>query len=312
MPYGIVAAERIHFMRKQLAGILAVFMLCMLVSCGDTPPEDSLIYTTPPAATDDTAETTETTAETELEPPPVLPEPTLVVTEEIDWEHRAVKIILNGDGMYYFPNTLGEWVENYQYRLGVNSAGYTQDFPLPMEPAVTAYYPISRYIRETSPIEICKVDANGKIYRVEYDFSIDIASLFSDEPIRLQDEFLHAVMTDYFGGEYSERDLLEITYIFVSYHNLKFQSHDRTPNYIQIRKNMTDPPVNYYYSDFFDTPVEQTPSVIPETMLEDLKRFYGLTSLELVDQYDPERQKLYLKIAQEVSRGYQVTENTWD
>lgn len=155
---------------------------------------DTLDYTTPPAVTTGPESPPDTTAATE---PPEVPEPTLTVTEEVDWEHNAVKITVSGDGRYYFPNLRGELIENYRYEIGVNSSGRIQDFPLPMESPVVAYYPISSYIRETSPIEICKVDANGNTYREEYAFSLDIASMLSDEPLELQDEFLHAAMTDF-------------------------------------------------------------------------------------------------------------------
>lgn len=295
-------------MKKMLAGILAGMMLCALVSCADAPPDDPFDYTAPSVTTTESATPSDTTAVIE---PPEVPEPTLTVTEEIDWEHKAVKITLSGDGMYYFPSLRGELIENYQYRLGVNSSGRMQDFPLPMESPVVAYYPISSYIRKSNALEICKVDENGKVYREDYTFSLDIASMLSDEPILLQDEFLHAAMTAYFGGEYSERDLLTVGILRIQYNRMAFQSYDREPNHIQILKELSDTPVNYDFSDFFDVPNEEAPSVISAAMLEDLKLFRGLFSLELSDKYDPDRRALYLKIAQETARGYEVTENTW-
>lgn len=293
-------------MKKILAGFLAGVMLCTLASCGDVTSDDPFDYTTPPVSTPE--ETADTTAAAK---PPEVPEPTLTVTEEIDWEHGAVKITLSGDGMYYFPNLKGEHIENYRYKLGTNSSGRIQDYPLPMESPVVAYYPISSYIRKTTPLEVCKVDENGKVYWVDYTLSLDIASSLSDEPIRLQDDFLHEAMTAFFDGEYSERDLLGIGRLFISYHCMKFQSYDREPNRIMIQRSNSDTPVNYYSSDFFDMPNDEAPSIIPTAMLEDLKLFRGLYSLTLVDKWDSGNQELYLKIAQEIARGYEVTENTW-
>lgn len=293
-------------MKKRLAILLVFAMLAALSSCAGTEPADTLDYTTPPVSTETPAETTsDTTGATEK---PELPEPTLTVTEEVDWEHNAVKITVSGDGMYYLPQIRGEYIENYRYEVGVNSSGRMQAFPLPMASPVVLYYPISAYKRDTTPTEIVKVDAAGKTYREEYSFSLDIASMLPDEPIELQDEFLHAAMTDFFGGEYSQRDLFSIGELFIDYHRLAFQSYDREPNLIQIRKESSDTPVNYYYSDFFDTPVEETPSLISDAMLEDLKLFRGLYSLLLQEKWDSGNREKYIEIMQQVATGYEVTE----
>lgn len=293
-------------MKKRLAILLVLAMLAALSSCAGTEPADTLDYTTPPVSTETPVETTgDTTGATEK---PELPEPTLTVTEEVDWEHNAVKITVSGDGMYYLPEIRGEYIENYRYEVGVNSSGRMQAFPLPMASPVVIYYPISSYIRDTRPTEIVKVDAAGKTYREEYSFSLDIASMLPDEPIELQDEFLHAAMTDFFGGEYSQRDLFSIGELFIDYHRLAFQSYDREPNLIQIRKESSDTPVNYYYSDFFDTPVEETPSLISDAMLEDLKLFRGLYSLLLQEKWDSGNREKYIEIMQQVATGYEVTE----
>lgn len=293
-------------MKKRLAILLVLAMLAALSSCAGTEPADTLDYTAPPVSTETPAETTgDTTGATEK---PELPEPTLTVTEEVDWEHNAVKITVSGDGMYYLPQIRGEYIENYRYEVGVNSSGRMQAFPLPMASPVVLYYPISAYKRDTTPTEIIKVDAAGKTYREEYLFSLDIASMLPDEPIELQDEFLHAAMTDFFGGEYSQRDLFSIGELFIDYHRLAFQSYDREPNLIQIRKESSDTPVNYYYSDFFDTPVEETPSLISDAMLEDLKLFRGLYSLLLQEKWDSGNREKYIEIAHQVATGYEVTE----
>lgn len=292
-------------MKKHLAILLVFAMLAALSSCAGTEPVDTLDYTTPPVSTEEPADTT---SATETPKQPELPEPTLTVTEEVDWGHNAVKITVSGDGMYYFSGVRGEYIENYRYEVRVNSSGWMQDFPLPMASPVVIYYPISSYIRKTKPIEIVKVDAARKTYREEYSFSLDIASMLPDEPIELQDEFLHAAMTDFFGGEYSQRDLFSIGELFIDYHRLAFQSYDREPNLIQIRRESSDAPVNYYYSDFFDTPVEETPSLISDAMLEDLKLFRGLYSLLLQEKWDSGNREKYIEIMQQVSRGYEVTE----
>ena len=294
-------------MKKILAILIASTILLSLVSCGDKTPDD-LDYTTPPV---DTWGTTNSSSESTTAPEPiVLPEPTLIVSEEIDWEHNAVKITLTGDGKYYFPNRSGEYVENFKYEMGYSSVGTPQAFPLPMDAPVVTYYSIADYLKDKS-IQICKVDANGKVYRIDYEFSLDIASYVSDAPITLQDEFLHAAMTSYFGGEYSERDLLEIKDVYISYGDKKFQSHDREDNRIQIQKDLSGTPVSYVYSDFFDTPIDETPEIISDATLEDLKHFRALLALTLTDRFDSGRNEMYKKLSHEVARGYTVTENTW-
>ena len=170
-------------MKKRLAILLVLAMLAALSSCAGTEPADTLDYTAPPVSTETPAETTgDTTGATEK---PELPEPTLTVTEEVDWEHNAVKITVSGDGMYYLPQIRGEYIENYRYEVGVNSSGRMQAFPLPMASPVVLYYPISAYKRDTTPTEIIKVDAAGKTYREEYLFSLHAARRADRAPGRI-------------------------------------------------------------------------------------------------------------------------------
>ena len=248
---------------------------------------------------------------------PAEPEPTLTVSEEIDWEHKAVKITLTGDGKYYFTGLKGEYVENYKYELGYSSVGNPQAFPLPMESPVVAYIPISSYVSyylTKDGIDIAKVDANGKIYHVDYEVSLNLAEQFSDEPITLQDEFLHAAMTSYFGGEYSERDLLEIRGFSIDYDQHKPMSHDRDSDSMHVYSHLSEDrskSTYYAYSKFFDTPVDETPNIIPAVMFEDFKHFHALEYLVLYDKLFPEKKELYKQMANEITKKYEVTENTW-
>lgn len=79
-------------MKKILIGLLACAVLGGLSSCAETEPVDTLDYTTPRAVTTGPESPPDTTAATE---PPEVPEPTLTVTEEVDWEHNAVKITVS-------------------------------------------------------------------------------------------------------------------------------------------------------------------------------------------------------------------------
>ena len=88
-------------------------------------------------------------------------------------------------------------------------------------------------------------------------------------------------------------------------------SHDREDNRIQIQKDLSGTPVSYVYSDFFDTPIDETPEIISDATLEDLKHFRALLALTLTDRFDSGRNEMYKKLSHEVARGYTVTENTW-
>ncbi len=301
-------------MKKMFCGVFLVLML-FVASCNDAEPRDTLEYTTSPLTESSTVEQSGTTDSSEKSEEPVQAEPTLTVTEELDQEKKAVKITLRGDGQYYFPDLKGELVENYQYEIFINSSGRYQDSPLPMASPVVAYLPLSTYLEKSVkaiPLLICKVGDDDQKYSVEYLLTMDIASLYSDEPITLKNEFLHLAMTTCFEGEYSERDLLEIESLNIYYYNPIMGSRDKSANSIYIKKRGSDEKTTYYYSDFFDMPTEETPSLIPTDILEDLSFFDGLGYLTLGDKSDGETKELYLNIMKEVAVGYHPTENTWD
>ena len=52
--------------------------------------------------------------------------------------------------------------------------------------------------------------------------------------------------------------------------------------------------------------------MIPADIIADLEFFDALDYLTLADKSDGETKEMYKTIMKEVSRGYRVTENTWD
>ena len=300
-------------MKKIMFVILLGIMVLGMMACNDMGDQDTLEYNSSfltEKSTSEDLESTESTTDIT-----VVEEPTLHVIEELDKEKKAVKITLMGDGQYYFPNLKGEFVENYQYELAVNSKGYYQDYPLPMEGPVVAYLPLSYYLEKVDgkkPLMIRKVAQDGANYEVEYTLSLEIASFYSDESITLKNDFLHAAIKKYFDGEYSERDLLTIECLGIYYYNPILGSRDKSSNSIYIQKRGSDEQIIYYYSDFFDTPTADTPSVIPMELIEDLEFFNALDYLTLADKSQGETKELYKKIMEQTVKGYQVTENTWD
>ena len=241
----------------------------------------------------------------------VVNEPTLIVSEELDKEKRAVKITLTGDGLYYFPALNGEFVEDYQYLLSVNSIGSYQDNPQPMEAPVVAYLPLSYYLIEGNTLDICKVGKDGKHYNVVYELSLDIECDYSEEAITLKNDFLNKALISYFDGEYSERDLLSIDSLNIYYYNPILGTCKKSSNSIYILERNSIEWTVYYYSDYFDEPIDNTPSIIPIEIVEDLKFFNALGNLTLVDLSDGELKELYKSLMKEVSKGYRATENTW-
>ncbi len=308
---------------KKCVYIMILFMLLIsFSSCQDAPLEDTLSYDTigisttpPPSASKETSSQPLTTVETAKLPETPMSAPT--VTEELDKEKNAVKITVTGDGTYYFPAVRGTKVENFKYELIGNSSGYIQANPLPMETPVVVYYSLSDYMsaqKENRTLWIKSGDGQD----THHTFTLDIPSLFSDEPLILKNEFLHAALTEYFGGEYSERDLLTIEGLFISYGQKYFMSYERMSNFISIQKTLKDTPIRYDESRFFHTSADETAIVIPESLMEDLTYFHALCSLELVDSWEEgsqeeweQRRELYKEFARQTARGYEPTEDTW-
>ncbi len=320
-------------MKKFLLGMISFLWIISLVSCREIPPEDTISYdtfgssaTAPISASEETASTTHHVASDETTPnitsagnenPSVIWMSPPTVTEELDIEKNAVKITVTGDGTYYFPERNGSYVENFKYELFRNFSGYMQANPLPMETPVVTYYSLSSYMkaqRENRTLRIKSGDGQD----TDYTFTLDIPSLISDEPITLQNEFLHAAMTDHFGGAYSERDLLSIERMYIYYGKKPLMSHDRMANFIQFFKTQDNTSIRYNEDRFFDTPLDETSIVIPENTLEDLTLFHALITLELSDSWEEgkkqeweARKAHYKELAHFTSRGYTPTEDTW-
>lgn len=294
--------------------ILFFVLALAFTSCGTSSTEDTLPYGTlvSPQAETTPAETTT-----------VLPdvEPTLTVTEELDQEKKAVKITLTGDGTYYFPAYSGVYVEDFQYELIINSQGKSQAVPKPMESPVVLYCRLSAYLpmqQNGETLSICKVSSTGKEYRVEYAPSLNVASFYSAETLVLQDEFLHKAMTAYFGGAYSEIDLLSIGELSVYYNNHDLSTGKKLPHSILIQKNRSDALTIYSYTDLMGGTLDEMPTCISPLLVDDLSHFPASYYLILAEDFDKtapdafqERRALYKKLSEEAAMGYQPTENTW-
>lgn len=236
--------------------------------------------------------------------------PTLEVTEEFIAELDAVKITISGNGQYYLPNVKGEYIENYQYRLesSISRPGVMVDRPVPMDSPVVIYLPVSSYcgMGFDRQLSVTSMDESGYPYENTVALTLDPADYFSDEPLTMNDPFLDAALREYFGGDYSERDLLNIVSLTISYWLIN--SYGPNEPYIMFSANNEEDRrihTYYYYSEFFDEPSD---GCMPETIEEDVRHFHGLTVIVLGDQNG---YRIPEELEQELM-PYEVTENIWD
>lgn len=301
-------------MKKAILGILMVSVLLGSVSCSHTPLEDSIEYTTAPRSTSVSAESSSGITTTES---PNLNEPTLFVTEEYVHEPDALKLTIDGDGRYRF-SMAGVYIEDYRYEIRLAGDAY-QVFSLPMEAPVTVYIP-RRLLLLRDYVDITKVNDANMDYPVKYEVAFDVESLCSEEPITLQDPFLHAVMTDYLGEGYSEKDLFTVKGIDLDYYrwNSETSFGERYSNTITIRDEKNYEVKVYFYSDFFDTPMEEAPMFISDETLEDLRHMKGLLYCQLSDRSffakdaeQRERKAILDQYKLDFILGYRVTKDVW-
>ena len=247
-------------------------------------------------------------------------EPTLTVKEEFVAEHNAVKITLSGNGRYYLHNLRGIYVENYQYEIFTGSTGQKIAQSLPMESPVVIYLPVSHY-RGTvwdRELEVVKADENGRLFYETVKLTLDPADCYSGEPIEMSNPFLDAVFRKFFGGDYSERDLLAIQILTINYAITDTQTGlSREPSiylgYYTEDDNDGSHLVyaSYSYSEFFD---EKSNGNIPAGLEEDLKHFHALTSIQVRQELKEGNKNNPYEFSEgflESLMPYEMTEDTW-
>ncbi|MBQ8496537.1 MAG: hypothetical protein IJ489_03670 [Clostridia bacterium] len=283
---------------------LLLLFVCFLTSCSQTPTEDTLVYTT------SAFQTTETI--------PILPyeKQTFSFKEEFDIEHDAVKITVESNKKIFLASWYPfEYVENYRYVIvetpmpdGSILKEIATDY---MESPLVIYFPISFY-KDIQGKTIRVIGEQQKGYDTQsatYTMAFDYESCYSAEPLQMKNEFLHQALTDYFGGEYSERDLLKIEVLYIDYKNFDMNTRIYFPptitlGYVDAGNYTTK---TYHYSDFFED-VTPKPSLMPSELLEDLSYFPSIQSILLRDMDGDEK---FEEMEKELL-PYEVTENTWD
>ena len=296
-------------MKKYIATLLIGAAALSLASCNNHKWTDSLDYTTRGSA--ESISTSESSSGTTKPIDPieitgdvvVELEDGLTVYESYDLEKHAIKLIFVGDKEYYFPNLNPEYVVNVKYDLFQNSGGFFQANMLPTETPIVVYLPISEYIKGSS-FTVRWDSKNDKLETTHHDISyrptIDVYSYYSDEPIRVRDEFLHFALTKHFGGEYSERDLLHIGNLTYECNSMQLTTMGRASNWIRFQSGKDDSSYVYYYMNspdgseessseilvcpefFSDCESTEQPTAVSDEAMEDIERyFHGLYDVKL-------------------------------
>ena len=295
-------------MKKLILSLLIGATALSLASCNNQKWTDSLDYTTKGSTESISASQTSATAKP-VEPPEITGdvvvelEDGLTVYESYDLEKHAIKLIFVGDREYYFPDLNPEYVVNVKYELFQNAGGYFQANMLPTETPIVVYLPISEYIKGSS-FTVRWDSVDEKLQTTHHDISyrptVDVYSYYSDEPIRVRDEFLHFALTKHFGGEYSERDLLHIGDLIYECNSMQLTTMGRASNWIRFQAGKDDPAYVYYYinspdgSDeasanviycpefFSDCASTEQPTAVSDEAMADIERyFHGLYDVKL-------------------------------
>ena len=266
-------------MKKYIASLLIGVAALSLASCNNHKWTDSLDYTT--RGSTESISTSQSSSGTikPIDPIEITGdvvvelEDGLTVYESYDLEKHAIKLIFVGDKEYYFPDLNPEYVVNVKYELFQNSGGYFQANMLPMETPIVVYLPISEYIKGSS-FTVRWDSKNDKLETTHHDISyrptIDVYSYYSDEPIRVRDEFLHFALTKHFGGGYSERDLLHIGNLTYECNSMQLTTMGRASNWIRFQSGKDDSSYVYYYMNSPDGSEESSSEVIvfPEFFMD--------------------------------------------
>jgi hypothetical protein len=296
-------------MKNYIATLLIGAAALSLASCNNHKWTDSLDYTTGESTgsisiSESTSGTTKPIDPSEITGDVVVNlENGLTVYESYDLEKHAIKLIFVGDKEYYFPDLNPEYVVNVKYDLFQNSGGYFQVNMLPTETPIVVYFPISEYIKGIS-FTVRWDSVNEKFETTHHDISyrptIDVYSYYSDEPIRVRDEFLHFALTKHFGGEYSERDLLHIGNLTYECNSMQLTTMGRASNWIRFQSGKDDSSYVYYYMNspdgseessleiivcpefFSDCESTEQPTAVSDEAMEDIERyFHGLYDVKL-------------------------------
>ena len=228
------------------------------------------------------------------------------VQTELIAEHNAIKVAINLKGKIIIHDIKGEYIENYQYEVILDTKGNPVDARKYAENEIVLYLPIAYYKnKEDQSIGIKGQTQDGIDIKETICLDFDVEAQYSDAPLQMKDAFLHQALTSYFEGEYSERDLLDIDILQIS-----CVSNDGTgaPSYRIYFRNSQKETIgkNYYYSDFFETDI---PLTISDKLLNDLIYFHALKQISLF-----ENNGVRLKILDTWEAKllpYEVTENTW-
>ena len=294
-------------MKKLILSLLIGATALSLASCNNQKWTDSLDYTTKGSTESISASQTSATAKP-VEPPEITGdvvvelEDGLTVYESYDLEKHAIKLIFVGDREYYFPDLNPEYVVNVKYELFQNAGGHFQANMLPTESPIVVYFPISEYIKGNT--FTVRWDDLGEKTQSDRDISyrptIDVYAYYSDEPIRVRDEFLHFALTKHFGGEYSERDLLHIGKLTYECNSMQLTTMGRSSNWIRFQEKKDGPAYVYYYINspdgsnesssnviccpefFSDCASTEQPTAVSDEAMEAIERyFHGLYDVKL-------------------------------
>lgn len=291
-------------MKKTLPLMLAISILTFFSSCENSSYEDTIHYTTSPEITKTTEESTVITstssfeATTETLPSMTMEIGYISVSEMIDLSLDVVKISVFADGNISAPEVPGEYIKDLVYEIVLSSNGQYMEFQKLKENELTIYMPLEGYrklITNNQKILISGITTSGERINEYISPSLNADSYFSDEPMQVSDEFLHFALTNYFEGAYSERDLLNIPRLSVSYCN------DARGCGINIDGNW------YAYETYFDI---EKPTMIPDTLLQDLRYFHAIYKVQLFEQTN-ERTALLAEY-EKATNPYLVTYPAWE
>ena len=199
-------------------------------------------------------------------------EPTLIVEEKFIGELDVVKITVTGNGIYCIPELSSRVIEDYRYETFVNTSGYTQKSQIATE-SVTIYMPVSAYMGANAidtDLYIAKYNDKGKYFEDHYQLTLDPAEYYSNEPIAMKNASLDALLRGYFGGDYSERDLLGIQGVLIQY--FEYDGYPSKPFEVMI--DVWDGTRFRTLSCVLD--VAEVEDAFIKALAEDLGHFHGL------------------------------------
>ncbi len=200
--------------------------------------------------------------------------PTLDITEEFIPGLDAMKITISGNGTYRVPALASRFIENYEYEMITNSQGMPQKNQRPTE-SITIYMPTYTYFgRHANDTELYieRYDGEGKVFVERYPLGNDLTQYYSDEPITMNNPSFDAILRGYFGGDYSERDLLSIQGVLMQY--FEYEGYPSRPFEVWI--DVWDGTRVRSLKCELDIADAESEEVFAEELAEDLGHFHGL------------------------------------